>query len=340
MHKVLIASSNISSNIGNDFFYRGIKYALSILVKDVDVFGGYFLPYNAYKLNEREKNNNFDYFSKVSGVDLVVIAGPVLDVGFGKQFEAVLKQAELYDVPVAVISAGGRKYDEEEIDHCKSILKKYPPKIFISRDHDTYKNYNGIAEFSYDGICFAFFANDYFNGYPTKEMGEYLVSCFDFAPEPDLGLYVELMDGKSKGKIIEPHTTRSLKQKFRYMLQKDFPDKIGDLNIIRTCHRPHRNKKLIFFRKKIVSSFISDPYLNLYKNAELTVTDRLHAAVVTLSFGNKACLVLNSNRTRLLDRAGVEACVNGVYQLPADKLLGEKKEQLKFLKNAIDKSLK
>ena len=85
MRKFVICSSNTASNIGNDFFYKGIKFAFKDLL-DVDLIDGYFYPFNAYHLSAAQRKNNLDYFSYVDGVDGIIIAGPVLDKNFGLQF--------------------------------------------------------------------------------------------------------------------------------------------------------------------------------------------------------------------------------------------------------------
>lgn len=331
-YKILLACSNTASNIGNDFFYLGVKHALKNVIKHAEVFDGYFSPFNAYGLSGKEKINNLDYFSDISGVDAIVIAGPVLDKYFGFQFESVLSEAKKLGKKIFILSAGGREYDTEEVDHCKSILKKYPPDVFVSRDRDTYINYSESCANSYDGICFAFFANDYYEGYETSRASENIVSCFDFAPEPNLEKVMSQFEKTNDESIkLKVHSTRSFKNKVLFTLQRGLPKTIGDIKVLRTCHRPMRKKQFIFFKPNVLSSFISGPYLNLYKNTRLTVTDRLHAAVVTLSFGNYACLLLSSNRTRLLDRAGIGACVNNIYKMPQGLLNNEKALQLAFL---------
>jgi polysaccharide pyruvyl transferase WcaK-like protein len=330
--KILIANSNISSNIGNDFFYRGIKYALEKLIPNVQIFDGYFSPFNAYKLSEKEKALNFDYFSEVEGLDAIVIAGPVLDRDFSYQFSNTLKRAKKAGLKIFLLSVGGREYDREEIETCRGVLEKYKPDIFISRDTDTFNNYQDLAKNSYNGICFAFFVNDYYPGYSTPSLDKYIVSCLDFSCEPDLNMFAKKLNANDDNLNLTSHTTRSLLNKIKYVTQRNFLKTAGDFKIIRTCHRPLRHKKAIFFRENILSAFNSDPYLNLYKNANLTVTDRLHAAVVTLCFGNKACLLLNSNRTRLLDRAGVSKCINNIFQIDSKHLSDEKEKQLKFIK--------
>jgi hypothetical protein len=107
------------------------------------------------------------------------------------------------------------------------------------------------------------------------------------------------------------------------------------LPIIRPCHRPHRPKQLIFFRPNAVSSFVHEPYLNLYANAALTLSDRLHAAVAALAFGGPVRLFLESNRVRLLERARCDAALRQVYVADARYLAAEKRRLVAWLGQAL-----
>lgn len=331
MKTAVIPRSNTASNVGNDFFYNGVSYALEKI--GLRVCGTYFNPYNAYHLSKSQAQNNLDYQAWDSDADYVVISGPVLDLDFGFHFEPMLKMARSSGKKILMLSVGGRKYDKQEVEHCSRILNTYQPDVFISRDEDTYRNYHRFASHSYNGICFAFFAPDYFSGYQTNE--KYYAVCFDFAPEPDLK---QIIDNVSRGNLQnlgKSHGTKSKLNKIRHVLQRRFPDSINGTKVVRLNHRPIRNPKLVFNRKNVVSSFTSEVYLNIYKNTRMTITDRLHAAVVTLAFGNEAMLCLSSNRTKLLDRAGIGGCVNTVYKANLEVLNKEKENQLDFLARVI-----
>lgn len=331
MKTAVLPRSNIASNVGNDFFYNGVSYALE--KAGIRVSGTYFNPYNAYHLSKSQSQNNLDYQSWDSEADYVIVSGPVLDLDFGFHFEPMLKMAKSTGKKILLLSVGGRKYDKQEIEHCTGILDQYPPHVFISRDEETFNNYHTLASHSYNGICFAFFAPDYFTGYKTKE--EYYAVCFDFAPEPDLRLITDNISRGILQNLGKLHGTKSKLNKIYHVLQRQFPESINGTKIVRLNHRPIRNPRLVFNRKNVISSFTSEVYLNIYKNARMTITDRLHAAVVTLAFGNEAMLCLSSNRTKLLDRAGINGCINNVYKADLDSLNEEKEHQLNFLRRVI-----
>jgi len=334
----VMAASNTASNIGNAFFYQGVKYALELVFPGLVVAESVFSPVNAYRLNARQSANAFDYFAEIESARFLVIAGPVLDKDFGETFAPALKRAQAAGVKVFVVSAGGRAYDDAEVSHCRSVLKRYPPHVFISRDADTYQNYGDLALHAYNGICFAFFAPNYFAGYDTPALGRYVVSTFDFAAEPDLSMVTpaslvnpELLELSG----MSPHQTKDRFRNFRYLLQRNLPADVNGVSIIRTCHRPLRSKRYIFFKRNIISSFSPYPYLNIYRNASLTITDRLHAAVTTLAYGNSARLVLHSNRTRLLERAGCQEVTKRVFKADGGALAEEKRQLINWLSRTV-----
>lgn len=335
--KIVISSSNTASNIGNAFFYEGVAYLLTKHLPGASVYHSQFLPLNAYRLNERQAANAFDYFAEVEGADAVVIAGPVLDRGFGRQFERVLERARASGVPVLLLTVGGRAYDEQEIAHCRSVLERYPPAIFTSRDHETYAAYGDIATHSYDGVCASFFVNEWFAGYPTPELEPYVVTTFDFGPEPSLdAVTLDALRAKAPVQVSAvSRRTRALGNNVRYLLQRGLPRSVNGMTVVRATHRPLRSKHLLFHRPNLVSAFHHDSYLNLYRHTELTLTDRMHAAAVTLAFGRPALLTLASNRTRLLARAGFEAVQGSVLYPDLTRIEEEKSRLHQWLSSAL-----
>ncbi|MFN8468098.1 MAG: polysaccharide pyruvyl transferase family protein, partial [Caldilineaceae bacterium] len=72
-------------------------------------------------------------------------------------------------------------------------------------------------------------------------------------------------------------------------------------------------------------------YLNLYSQAELTITDRIHAALVTLAYGRPAYLVTSSGRASIIERIAGQDPTRGPILLDLPQLELEKKLQADFL---------
>lgn len=87
------------------------------------------------------------------------------------------------------------------------------------------------------------------------------------------------------------------------------------------------------FRKP--NSYVADipeGYLHIYKNSKLTISERVHACVPAIAFGNYAWLISKSKRVNLFSRIGIpeilEHPVKGDMQLIED----EKKKMLTVIK--------
>ena len=85
-------------------------------------------------------------------------------------------------------------------------------------------------------------------------------------------------------------------------------------------------------------SDIPDDYLNLYANTYGVYSNRVHACIATLAFGNRAMHFSKSPRAYLFDRLGVKNIRKELVKLDPDMLLQEKESQLSFLKKIFENS--
>ena len=115
-------------------------------------------------------------------------------------------------------------------------------------------------------------------------------------------------------------------------------DYVDDYKIFRTDHRFHPH-----FRTKIYSqnnSFCADipyGYINLYANASVTFSDRVHACAVTLAFGNSAMLFSKTNRVGLLERVGAVDICEKPIKIDLEKLQKEKERMINWLEENMVK---
>ena len=98
------------------------------------------------------------------------------------------------------------------------------------------------------------------------------------------------------------------------------------------CCRLYAGKVLV-----IVQSDLPDDYLNLYGNCKATYSDRIHACVATLAFGNPARLYSKSERFLLFDRVGLSSIRDNIVSLDRGKIEKEKKKQIDFLRGIFTK---
>ena len=114
---------------------------------------------------------------------------------------------------------------------------------------------------------------------------------------------------------------------------RKLPEKFNQFTIVRPEHRffPHMTHKI--YRQ--ANSFATDEpwtYLNVYANSELTLSDRVHACVATLAYGNPAMLFTPSPRRALFERVGAGDIFDKVVKINLDMLESEQNELITWLR--------
>ena len=199
---------------------------------------------------------------------------------------------------------GGSDYSKGEIDRFRKFFNEIKPYAFISRDEETFKNYEDLAEHSYNGIDCGFFLKDYFK--PARlDLPRYIVLNFDNRPEPNL----DELDFNDYELIIRTHHQSSSELE---KIHKDY-----------------------FDRPNTLISDQPDDYLNLYANTEATFSDRVHNCVATFSFGRPCRLYSKTQRALLFDRIGAGAIRTKLTYPDTKKIENEKRKQVKFLSDLI-----
>lgn len=336
MSTALFPSSHWGSNIGNVFFYLGTEYILRT-AGGVSVIPHDLPPAKAFGLTEEQVKNDVGYGYRLGKSDYLVLDGPMFDLSFRKLFGPYLKRAKELGTKVVLMSAGGIEYSEAEVAHCREVLKEFPPYILTTRDRQTYQNYGDLCERSYDAICSAWFAPDAYPGFEIESEKDYVTVCFDHAREPDIKLppVSELLSGDFRGVDITS-VKHSKLTKVSRLSQRGLPEQIGGYQVIRPCHQVlNRQNWRLFYKPNSFCSQTPFGYLNLYRNTKLTITDRLHASVATLAYGNAARLFIKSKRTHLLDRVGMGGVCGQVVKMDLDYLQDEKVKYLSWMKQAL-----
>lgn len=336
MSSALFPSSHWGSNIGNVFFYLGTEYILRE-AGGVRVIPHDLPPAKAFGLTDDQVKNDVGYGYRLGKSDYLVLDGPMFDLSFRRLFGPYLKRAKELGTKVVLMSAGGINYSEAEVAHCREVLKEFPPYILTTRDRQTFQNYGDLCERSYDAICSAWFAPDAYPGFEVADERSYVTVCFDHAREPDIELpsLGALAAGEFGGIKISP-VMHSKLTKVSRLSQRGLSEDINGYQIIRPCHQVlNRQNWRLFYKPNCFCSQTPYGYLNLYRNTKLTITDRLHASVATLAYGNPARLFIKSKRTHLLDRVNIGNVCSEVVRMDLDYLRDEKERYLAWMKIAL-----
>ena len=251
------------TNIGNAFFSLGVEYVLKkILGEDRVTIVSDFQTYTtSYGRRLYPDKNQLEYISSLD-IDYVVLAGPVISKYFLLLWEEILLKLEKRGIRYIILSAGMMKMTDETLSECKNFFKKHPPYIFVSREHATFNVFGQFADFAYDGICFSFFAPNYY--IPTKINESYFTLNFDKIKEPKIWqdniysdkiitfnfngymYHVKNTDFLSKIAYKTDRFSDALIYALSFLPQKRQNDMIGEYKVIRTDHRFHPH-----FRSKI-----------------------------------------------------------------------------------------
>lgn len=333
--KITMLYGQWAQNIGNAFFNLGGEYVFEKAVPGAHIYRIMDQP-NYRTLHNKFNGNPKNFWDPISTIDtdLVVLQGPVLNSWFGLSWESTLKNLFQRNKKYALHSASFFKFTEKELADVRTFLKKYPPAFISTRDsnaHDIIKSWE-LEIPLIDGIDAGFFVNLAYQPPKTIE-GEQLIALnFDRYPEPEL-IAAEKEDpdiiiGQSSYDIIIPKRLNqsAAKSKVRAYVSELFdnrklPSMLDKYKVVRPEHRffPHMTKK-IYKRSNSFSSDDPFTYLTCYANAAVTLSDRVHACVATLAYGNRAMLFTPSPRSALFERVGAKAIKTKCVKLDPTEL--------------------
>ena len=237
--------------------------------------------------------------------DYLVIPGCVLTIHFFKIYMKFLENKVKQGCKLIFIGTSGNYYTDDEISYVSECLSKLHPYAIMTRDRKAFDLYNKYTEHSYNGIDNAFFVNRLDIPRMQSDLDPYVV------------VNLELQNNEDKKNKLVNELTREKK------------------NIVYTDHCPYpytKIAKLVKQKNTVISDYPMD-YLVLYRNVERVYTDRVHATITTLSFGNEVVLYSDSPRKALLDNANVQYEPGKVLSLNNKDLCELQNKQLEFLKS-------
>ena len=333
-----------STNIGNAFFQLGAVYALQQAYPGAHVFPIGDQP-GYWNTSAGNPDNALDY-AKHLDLDALVILGPYVRPEMNGIVSDLIRTQHEKGAKIMVLAAGMMQYDPGTIELSRSLMKECPPHIFTTRDTETYNALGDLAEFAFDGVDVATFVSDLFPKVPT-DLEPYIAVNFDQIPEPlistDPGFSGRVdrsfdFEGQS-WKVQHPKKRTALCYKHRAYIFLDSllglnkgPERLDGKLIVRTDHRynPFLMKKN-YRASNIYSGDVPYSYLNIYANADLTISNRVHACVATVAYGNPAMLFTRSPRAYLLKRLGLDKIKDEPQRVDLAFLSDEKAKLIAWL---------
>lgn len=264
----------------------------------------------AKKLHDRSYSavSTLDVFSptKIAKLDYLILPGCILTVPFFVIFGKLLEDKVAQGCKLIFLAASGNHYTENEVKIVSEWLEKLKPLAIMTRDSVAYKHYAKYSSNSYNGIDNVFFVNRLGLNKTDTTIDPYIVLNFD---EP-------------KHKKIKKN------------LEKEFRNQ----QIVYTDHKPYPYSKVSLMSKQnVMCSDYPLDYLFIYKNVKETHSDRVHACIPTLSFGNAAQLYSDSPRIALFDNVGIKISEIKSHPVTLDQahLKDLQDKQIAFLKDLL-----
>ncbi|QCW03265.1 polysaccharide pyruvyl transferase family protein [Natrinema pallidum] len=323
-----------TTNIGNGFIDYGAKAMLERAVPDAEIVetGGY--PNHAadtaalwrgtrklermagyggsdYESPTHQLRHNAVNISELLDADLAVLPGCVLSRPTFRKYFDTLSRLRERDIPIVIVGGGGEEYDEAERKDVAAVFDALDIEVLLTRDRTAYEAYGDLVEYRYDGIdCSLFLADRY---QPPEANQPFDVHTFDKRAEPDI---------ESAATIIRPDHA-PFDEPYHFPVGERARELVG------------LETPLFETQNAFVSDLVTD-YLFLYANADVVRSDRIHACLPALTYGNRAQFYFDTPRANLFDRVPIDGDVTSEpVRFDMDALERETDAQVAALEEAI-----
>lgn len=308
-------------NIGNAFFDFGAEAIIREAFPDAEIFrtGGavHWMFNNSRKAKlgligrifrrisptHHHLNGNSIEIGQFADIDLLVFPGMSMCEEFAFHNGPTFLEASKNGVAVLGLGAGGSLYTKRDTEKFAEFFSQLPNAAVITRDDDSYNMFKDKIKNIQSGIDCAFFLPDYFKT-PKLKIEKYNVLTFDSSPIP-----ANLGSGNTKALYAHHDLWGPLSSKYTS-------------------------------KKGTLVSDVPEDYLTLYANCDTTYSDRVHACIASLAYGNHARLYSDTPRKALFNKVGIPTVSKEVVKL--DQVLIEKlkKEQVEMTRIAVKSLLK
>jgi hypothetical protein len=302
-------------NIGNAFFDFGAKAILAKAFPEARFFptgGAVHWMFTASALHNAGKigrklgelagrdftsHNSFE-IGEAAEVDLLVFAGMSMCEEFVRNNGKTFRKAAERGTPILGLGAGASLYTAQEADVFSQFLKDLGRYAIITRDDDTFDMFSSRLDNIWSGIDAAFFLPDYYTP-PKLALPPYDIVNFDGPDSPPAITH-------TVDHIIHTH----------HDLWGPLPD-------------------AYMAAPNTLVSDIPEDYLTLYSQVNETHSNRVHACIATLTYGNKARLYNSTPRKALFEKVGASQVTSEVCRLDMARLQELKDKQIAQARNMV-----
>lgn len=239
---------------------------------------------------ELYSENSFE-IGQYADVDLMVFCGMSMCKEFVDNNAKTFIEASKRGVATLGLGAGAALYSDPDISPFADFINSLPNAAIITRDDDTFSLFSKRVKNIWSGIDCAFCLPEYYTP-PRLDLPEYDVVNFDAGPIPQ--------SINHEGRLVL-HTHHDLWGP----LAADYTSKPNTL-----------------------VSDVPEDYLTLYSQVCETHSDRVHACVASLTYGNKARLYSKTPRKALFEKVGLPRITQETSKINQDQLAELKAAQI------------
>lgn len=302
------------NNIGDAFYQCSIENMLRINLDFAEVVSMDGPVERAFRPGKHIRNSIDSRF--LVDADHYVFSGPILGAKFLPHYESLIREITGRGKSYSLLSIHDGCGTDEQRDSIRKLLLECPPVAVHSRDNPSFDFLESLAPVAYKGICFAFFVSK-LPGISGYQLGEpYICSSFYGSPEPKISFRGEDPLETLSVEYVQPRFNWRIERQFEHC--KTFSHTIGACRVIRPVHGFYPLAHLIFSKKNSFISYNPLTFLSVYKSCKFVITDRVHAGVAALSFGNPAHVQKRDGRYAIFDAAELDI-KNGAFMPDREK---------------------
>jgi len=328
--KILVENS-VWTNVGNGWFSFSLYYLMKKLYPDAEVFMGEGPIDLSFRITKDYQRKNALNVLDYERADVHVFNGPIMSMlisEYGVVIPKLIERGESY----CLISASGTNIPQEKRKALGEFLQKYPPIFFASRDEETYNAFKDYVPVAYNGVCTATLLGRTMPNLQTFQLEKpFFISSFYTQLEPTFSV-PNGEDATIENVEVEHHKTLwhlpyDIARHLNY--RRNQQEEVGNKLIVRTLQ--NLNTKFNHINFAMPNSFISfNPikYLEVVKSSEFTISDRVHACVISLALGHPARFLFETPRAGIFDRMGWDYKSNNGIMYPNMEKVDEELEKL------------
>jgi hypothetical protein len=296
-----------TTNIGNAFCNFGAEAALRLAFPNAEIFQIGDAVHWMFKTSARHHNipyidGNSLEIGEVADVDVLVFSGMCMCEEFVENNGITFIKAAKRGVAVMLLGAGAALYTQKEAEIFSEFLGNIGNYSVITRDDDTFNLFRDKLKNISSGIDSAFFTPDYYKP-PKLCINPYDIVNFD--------------SGESA-----PHISHKVD------------------HIIYTHHDLWGIfKKAYLTQPNTLISDIPQDYLSLYSQVNETHSNRVHACIASLAYGNKARLYNATRRNTLFNKVNAFEITEKPTSLDIELLKDLKNSQVLKTRSMIENML-